>query len=100
MIGRPLRYRGIPPEAARQGMVQRGFPEVFADGFLTLQNQNVGQPAFISGEVDYPGGSQHAEFEADRRQRSRSPAGSPQTVRAVAGGEGIAAGALTFAANL
>jgi uncharacterized protein YbjT (DUF2867 family) len=26
VIGRPLRYQEIPPEAAKQGMVQRGFP--------------------------------------------------------------------------
>ena len=33
-------------------MVQHGFPGTFADGFLTLQNEDVGQPAFISGEVE------------------------------------------------
>jgi hypothetical protein len=33
-------------------MVQHGFPEAFADGFLTLQNEDVGQPAFISSEVE------------------------------------------------
>ena len=32
-------------------MVQHGFPEAFADGFLTLQAEAVGQPAFIAGEV-------------------------------------------------
>ena len=52
MIGRPLRYREIPPEADRQDMVQHGFPEAFADGFLTLQAEAIGQPAFISGEVE------------------------------------------------
>ena len=52
MIGRPLRYREIPPESARQGMVQHGFPEAIADSFLTLQNEDVGQPAFISGEAE------------------------------------------------
>ena len=52
MIGRPLRYRVIPPKAAKQGIVQHGFSEVFADGFLTLQAEAVGQPAFISGEVE------------------------------------------------
>jgi hypothetical protein len=29
VIGRPLHYQQIPPEAARQGMVARGFPEPF-----------------------------------------------------------------------
>ncbi len=33
-------------------MVQPGFPEAFAEGFLTLQAEAVGQPAFISGEVE------------------------------------------------
>ena len=33
-------------------MIQRGFPEAFADSFLTLQNEDLGQPAFISGEVE------------------------------------------------
>ena len=37
MIGRQLLDREIPPEWARQGMVQHGFPEAFADSFLTLQ---------------------------------------------------------------
>jgi hypothetical protein len=52
VVGRPLRNRGIRAEAARQGMVQPGFPEAFAEGFLTLQAEAVGQPAFISGEVE------------------------------------------------
>jgi hypothetical protein len=52
VIGRPLRYREISPKAARQGIVQHGFPEVFADGFLTLQAEAVGQPGFIPGEVE------------------------------------------------
>ena len=52
MIGRPLRYQEIPPETAKQGTVGLGFPETFADGFLILQAEAVGQPAFISGEVE------------------------------------------------
>ena len=52
MIGRPLRYQEIPPETTNQGMVGLGFPEAFADGFLILQAEAVGQPAFISGEVE------------------------------------------------
>jgi hypothetical protein len=52
VIGRPLRYREIPREAAKRGMVDLGFPEAFAGGSLTLQGEAVGQPAFISGEVE------------------------------------------------
>ncbi len=33
-------------------MVQHGFPRAFADGFLTLQAEPGGQPAFISGELE------------------------------------------------
>ena len=42
----------IPPETAKQGTVGFGFPETLADGFLILQAEAVGQPAFISGEVE------------------------------------------------
>ena len=43
---------GDPAGVGRQGMVWHGFPEAFADGFLTLQSEDVGQPGFISGEVE------------------------------------------------
>jgi hypothetical protein len=32
-------------------MVQGGFPEAFAESFLTVQAEAAGQLAFISGEV-------------------------------------------------
>jgi uncharacterized protein YbjT (DUF2867 family) len=34
VIGRPLRYQEIRPEAAKHGMVQHGFPEPFAEALL------------------------------------------------------------------
>lgn len=52
VIGRPLRYQEIPPQAAKQGMIQLGFPEQFVDSYLDRLSQAVGQPAPISDEVD------------------------------------------------
>lgn len=46
-IGRPLRYQEIPPEAAKQGMVQHGFPEPFV--LLTRPGRAVPAPARLGG---------------------------------------------------
>jgi hypothetical protein len=46
VIGRPLHYREIPPEAARQDMVQRGFPAAFAGQQDTYLNV-VGEEAVL-----------------------------------------------------
>jgi hypothetical protein len=51
-IGRPLRYEEIPPEAAKQGMVQRGFPEPFVEALMARYARDVGQPAPVTGEVE------------------------------------------------
>jgi hypothetical protein len=32
-------------------MIQAGFPEAFADGFMTTQAESYGQPGLVSGEV-------------------------------------------------
>ncbi len=52
VIGRPLRYQEIPPEAARQGMLGLGFPEGFVDAYLSLLAEAVGRPALVTDEVD------------------------------------------------
>jgi uncharacterized protein YbjT (DUF2867 family) len=52
VIGRPLRYEEIPPEAAKQGMVQRGFPEPFVEALMARYARGVGQPAPVTGEVE------------------------------------------------
>ena len=52
VIGRPLRFQEVPPEAAKQGMIQAGFPEALADGFLTMQAESYGQRDLVSGEVE------------------------------------------------
>jgi uncharacterized protein YbjT (DUF2867 family) len=51
-LGRSLRYQEIPPEAAKQGMVERGFPAGFADAYLALQAKAVGQTALTTNEVE------------------------------------------------
>jgi uncharacterized protein YbjT (DUF2867 family) len=51
VIGRPLRYQEIPPEAARQGMVQHGFPEPFVEALMARYARGVGQAAPLTGEV-------------------------------------------------
>jgi uncharacterized protein YbjT (DUF2867 family) len=52
VIGRPLRYQEIPPEAAEQGMVQRGFPKPFVEALLARYARGVGQAAPLTGEVE------------------------------------------------
>jgi uncharacterized protein YbjT (DUF2867 family) len=52
VIGRPLRYEEIPPEAAKQGMVQHGFPEPFVEALMARYARGVGQPAPVTGEVE------------------------------------------------
>jgi uncharacterized protein YbjT (DUF2867 family) len=51
-IGRPLRFQEVPPEAAKQGMIQGGFPAALADGFLTMQAESYGQRGLVSREIE------------------------------------------------
>ena len=52
VIGRPLRYQEIPPEAAKQGMVRHGFPEPFVEALMARYAREVGQAAPLTGEVE------------------------------------------------
>jgi uncharacterized protein YbjT (DUF2867 family) len=52
VIGRPLRYQEIPPEAAKQGMVQHGFPEPFVEALMARYARGVGQAAPLTDEVE------------------------------------------------
>jgi uncharacterized protein YbjT (DUF2867 family) len=52
VIGRPLRYQEISPEAARQGMVQHGLSEQFADVVLSMWARTVGHPAITTTEAE------------------------------------------------
>jgi uncharacterized protein YbjT (DUF2867 family) len=51
-LGRPLRYQEIPPEAAKRGMVEHGFPEPFVEALLARYARGVGQAAPLTGEVE------------------------------------------------
>src|SRR6266536_2007173 len=52
VIGRPLRYQEIPPEAATQGMVAQGFPQPFVQARMARYAKGVGQPAITTSEVE------------------------------------------------
>jgi uncharacterized protein YbjT (DUF2867 family) len=52
VLGRPLRYRELPPEVAKQGMIQQGIPEAFVEALMARYAREVGQPAPLSGEVE------------------------------------------------
>lgn len=74
VIGRPLRFQEIPPEAAKQGMVQAGFPEALAAGFVAMQAESYGQPGLVSGEVEKilgRPGLTYAEWVADHADAFR-----------------------------
>jgi uncharacterized protein YbjT (DUF2867 family) len=77
VIGRPLRYQEIPPEAARQGMVQQGFPEAFVSALMARYARYVGQPAFTTAEVEKILGRPartYAEWVADHAAAFRTDA--------------------------
>jgi uncharacterized protein YbjT (DUF2867 family) len=76
VIGRPLRYQEIPPEAAKQGMVGLGFPEGFVDAYLSLLAEAVGRPALVTNEVEKALGRparSYAEWVADHAAAFRAP---------------------------
>jgi uncharacterized protein YbjT (DUF2867 family) len=52
VLGRSLRYQELPPEVAKQGMVQQGIPEAFVEALMARYAREVGQPAPLSGEVE------------------------------------------------
>jgi uncharacterized protein YbjT (DUF2867 family) len=52
VLGRPLRYQELPPEVAKQGMIQQGVPEAFVEALMARYAREVGQPAPLSVEVE------------------------------------------------
>jgi len=52
VLGRSLRYQELPPEVAKQGMVQQGMPEAFVEALMARYAREVGQPAPVTGEVE------------------------------------------------
>ncbi len=76
VLGRPLRYQELPPEAARQGMVQQGIPEPFVQALMARYAREVGQAAPVTGEVERilgrPGRT-YAQWVADHAAAFRAP---------------------------
>jgi uncharacterized protein YbjT (DUF2867 family) len=52
VLDRPLRFQELPPEVAKQGMIQQGVPEPFVEALLARYAREVGQPAPVTGEVE------------------------------------------------
>jgi uncharacterized protein YbjT (DUF2867 family) len=76
VVGRPLRYQEIPPQAAAQGMVQQGIPEPFVEALMGRYAREVGQPAPVTGEVQRILGRPaltYAEWVGDHAAAFRAP---------------------------
>jgi len=52
VIGRPLRYQEVPPEAAAQSMVAHGLAEPFVSALMARYARGAGQPAFTTSDVE------------------------------------------------
>jgi uncharacterized protein YbjT (DUF2867 family) len=52
VLGRPLRYQEVPPEAVRQHFVGLGFPAAFADAYIAYLAVTVDKPAAVTHELD------------------------------------------------
>jgi uncharacterized protein YbjT (DUF2867 family) len=52
VLGRPLRYQELPPEAATQGMLAQGLPGPFVQALMARYARQVGQAAPVTGEVE------------------------------------------------
>jgi uncharacterized protein YbjT (DUF2867 family) len=52
VLGRPLRYQELPPEAATQGMLAQGLPEPFVRALMVRYARGLGQAAPVTGEVE------------------------------------------------
>jgi uncharacterized protein YbjT (DUF2867 family) len=81
VLGRPLRYHELPPEAATQGMLAQGLPEPFVRALMARYARGVGQIAPVTGEVERILGRPartYAQWVADHAAafRNQQPAGS------------------------
>jgi uncharacterized protein YbjT (DUF2867 family) len=81
VLGRPLRYHELPPEAATQGMLAQGLPEPFVRALMARYARGVGQIAPVTGEVERILGRParaYARWVADHAAafRNQQPAGS------------------------
>jgi uncharacterized protein YbjT (DUF2867 family) len=76
VVGRPLRYQEIPPEAAKQGMIQFGIPEPFVEALMARYGREIAHPAPVTGEVERILGRPartFAEWVADHAAAFRAP---------------------------
>jgi uncharacterized protein YbjT (DUF2867 family) len=51
VLGRPLRFQEVPPEAAAAGMIARGIPEPFVTALMARYARGAGHPAPVTTEV-------------------------------------------------
>lgn len=51
VLGRPLQYQEVPPDAAAHGMIQRGLPEPFVRALMGRYARETDKPALVTGEV-------------------------------------------------
>jgi uncharacterized protein YbjT (DUF2867 family) len=75
VLGRSLRYQELPPEVAKQGMIQQGIPEAFVEALMARYAREVGQPAPVTGEVERILGRPactYAEWVADHAEDFRN----------------------------
>lgn len=86
-IGRPLRYEETPPEAARQRMLDSGWPSELVDGILDAHAEMVTEPERVTNTVEEitgkPARSFH-EWATDRADEFRTPVDKRATTEAVA----------------
>jgi uncharacterized protein YbjT (DUF2867 family) len=52
VIGRPLRFVEVPPEAAARGLVANGVSEAFVAALMARYARGAGQPALVTDEVE------------------------------------------------
>ncbi|MGW0810843.1 NmrA family NAD(P)-binding protein [Nonomuraea sp. NPDC002799] len=52
VIGRPLRYQEVPPQAFEQSMIQRGLPKPFVEALLARYARGAGPAEGVTGEVE------------------------------------------------
>ncbi|GLY84024.1 NAD(P)H-binding protein [Actinoallomurus iriomotensis] len=75
VLGRPLRYQEVPAEAAKQAMVQRGFPAPFVEALLARYARGAGPAEAVTDEVEKILGRPartYAEWVADHAAAFRS----------------------------
>jgi uncharacterized protein YbjT (DUF2867 family) len=52
VIGRPLRYQEVPPEAFEQSMIQRGLPKPFVEALMARYARGAGPAESVTDEVE------------------------------------------------